>query len=85
MDMCSPIKNDQQAHTTPLYSWISTAPPPPPPPPPRVVVVGTAVVVVMVEEVEESCLKVYPETLCCAGELPTARESQSYEPAASTG
>jgi hypothetical protein len=42
-------------------------------------------VVVAVVEVEESCLKVYPETLCCAGELPTARESQFYEPAASTG
>ena len=80
MDMCSPIKDDQQTHTTPLYSWISTAPPPPPPPP-RVVVA----VVVAVVEVEESCLKVYPETLCCAGELPTARESQFYEPAASTG
>jgi hypothetical protein len=52
-----------------------------------VVVVGAAMVavVVAVVEVEESCLKVYPETLCCAGELPTARESQFYEPAASTG
>jgi hypothetical protein len=46
---------------------------------------GDGGVVVAVVEVEESCLKVYPETLCCAGELPTARESQFYEPAASTG
>ena len=40
-------------------------------PPPRVV----AVAAVGVEAVEESCLNIFPETVCCADELPTTRES----------